>query len=120
MGDAPREEDTGDPLAVAYAKRAFRVMADSTREVGATLVIGYIPARRQRDPFLNPAMEWLLGNIARENRIGFLDLAPLLSGPDGDPLSGDRIPIDGHFSAQGAARASRAIVKYLRDERIVQ
>jgi hypothetical protein len=119
-GDAPREEDTGDPLAVAYAKRAFRVMADSTRAAGATLVIAYIPARRQRDPFLNPGMEWLLGNIARENHIGFLDLAPVLSGPDGNPLPGDRIPDDGHFSAQGAARASRAIVEYLRGERMMQ
>lgn len=120
VGDAPREEDTGDPLAVAYAKRAFRIMADSSREAGATLVIGYIPARRQRDPFLNPAMEWLLGNIAREDHVGFLDLAPVLSGPDGDPLPGDRIPDDGHFSAQGAERASRAIVEYLRSQGMVR
>jgi hypothetical protein len=119
VGDAPREEDTGDPLAVTYAKRAFRIMADSTREAAAKLVIGYIPARRKRDPFLNPAMESLLGNIATENGAGFLDLALLLSGPDGDPWPGDRIPDDGHFSAQGAARASRAIVEYLRAQRML-
>ena len=94
-------------------------MADSARGAGATLVIGYIPARRRRDPFLNPGMELLLGNIARENGVRFLDLAPLLLGPDGNPLPGDRIPGDGHFSAQGAARASGIIVEFLRGQGIL-
>lgn len=114
--DATSSTPGGSPLAAAYARRAFKMMKEWADEAGVVLILVSVPGLNYEEPLYDDVMQSFFRETARATRIPFLDLRPALSGPYGHAFRGDRIRGDGHFTAQGARRASDAIARYLKEQ----
>lgn len=87
---------------VAYLRKALELMAESTREAGAELVVGHI-GRRTND-------DWLLRRLLRESSAagGFHYFeTPVLEGVA-------RLTGDGHLSEAGHRRLAEELAEFLR------
>ncbi len=88
---------------VAYVRRALAMMAESSSDAGASLVVGHLGRRTKTD--------WLLRRVLRESSVenGFHYFeTPVLEGRY-------RLPHDGHLSAEGHRRLAEAMAAYLTD-----
>lgn len=114
------EEIAGSPLAVAYARKAFAMLADTARKAGISFVLAFLPELDKVDESRDDVMENIIREAASSSRLPFLDLRPALSGPDGRAFPGDRIPVDGHLTAQGSRRAATAIARFVREQNLMR
>lgn len=117
--DDSRFHPIGAPEVVAYARRSYRVMAESAREAKVNLVLAYLPKLDAESRREDALMAELLSEIARKEGLPFLDLRAKLSGPDGVAYPEDRLPVDGHLSARGARRVSAVVSAFLKENRLL-
>jgi hypothetical protein len=110
----------GPPVVRAYVAKVIATMAASAHEVGAELVVGFMPAQNPGSTERDAIIPELLRVSAEEEHLPFLNLTPDVSGPDGDPFPGSRLlPLDGHFSPIGTRRVAGAIARFLVERGLV-
>ncbi len=88
----------------AYLRRALGMMADSTRDAGAALVVGHVGRRSEADWLLRR----LLAATAAERGFHYFD-TPVLEGAH-------RLPGDGHLSEEGHRLLAETLAAYLNDQ----
>ena len=110
------EKIAAPPHTVAYAKRAFSVMARSSGAAGTRLVVGFLPELDPRDQTRDDVIEKVCAHIAASEGLPFLDLRPAVSGPDGRAFPGDRLLGDGHLTAQGSRRVATEVARFLGEQ----
>ncbi len=96
-----------DWLTVAYLRRALAMMADSSREAGAALVVGHVGRRTDADWMLRR----VLREMAAEHGFHYFD-TPVLEGPH-------RLPGDGHLSEAGHRLLAETLAAFLRERELL-
>lgn len=107
LGLAPPPDELLDRMearpTIAYIRRALSMMAESSRQANASLVVGHIGRRKKTD--------WLLRRVLRQTSVeqGFHYFeTPVLEGRY-------RLPNDGHLSEDGHRRLAETLAAYLKE-----
>ena len=102
-----RELENRNELRIAYLRRAMAMMAESSRNAHATLVVAHLGKLKDSDWLF----QRLLTELSEEHDIYYFD-TPVLDGPD-------RLPFDGHLSEAGHRRLAEALAAFLRERALL-
>jgi len=103
-----------------YVRKVFGVMAESSRQRGATLVMAVIPATYDAGRPRYGRVPDFMREVALEHDIPFLDLRPVLTTPDGFPVRDTRLLRDGHLTERGHRLVAHAMASFVRERNLLR